>query len=243
MNDLINNIVKRYESFKLGDRSAQVDLDVSFVPLLPIFDQTNAKGKRLGGKITMTKVENQVSLIDFDFDEPSEGGTLVDQFATSLDLNSDVSSGVNRTLMMNPVAPDLFDLNPEGFTSPSSSSSFNPNPIPTSLHHYTSSIHNYPNTINWQSSSSSSSSLPPTLSPGAGVGNGRSTTPGPIQLSSSPLANSFSPAPLGHSFNSGHHSSIVPKGAERGTVARGGGTSSATNKSPDPFGDLLDLKF
>lgn len=239
MNDLINNIVKRYESFKLGDRSAQVDLDISFVPLLPFMDQTNAKGTRLGGKITKTKVENQVSLIDFDFDEPGE--TLVDQFATSLDLTSDVSSGVNRTLMMNPVAPDLFDLNPEGFTTPSSSANFNSNPIPTSLHHYTSSIPNYPNTINWQSSSSSSS-LTPTLSPGAGVGNGRSTTPGPIQLSSSPLDNSLSPAPLGHSFNSGH-SPIVPSGAERGTGVRGGGTSSATNKSSDPFGDLLDLKF
>ena len=31
MNDLINNIIKRYESFKGGDRSATADVDVSYV--------------------------------------------------------------------------------------------------------------------------------------------------------------------------------------------------------------------
>lgn len=31
MNDLINNIIKRYEAFKGGDRSATADVDVSYV--------------------------------------------------------------------------------------------------------------------------------------------------------------------------------------------------------------------
>ena len=31
MNDLINNVVNRYEAFKTGDRSATADVDVTYV--------------------------------------------------------------------------------------------------------------------------------------------------------------------------------------------------------------------
>ncbi|KAM0786809.1 hypothetical protein ACM66B_002241 [Microbotryomycetes sp. NB124-2] len=54
MNDLINNVVRRYESFKAGDRTATAEID----PALQ------------AGKPTKTRKNEPVSLIDFD-DEPS----------------------------------------------------------------------------------------------------------------------------------------------------------------------------
>ncbi|KDE04802.1 hypothetical protein MVLG_04766 [Microbotryum lychnidis-dioicae p1A1 Lamole] len=58
MNDLINNILKRYEAFKAGDRTAVAEIDPALGPS--------------GGKPSK-KVET--SLIDFDFDEPRAGAS------------------------------------------------------------------------------------------------------------------------------------------------------------------------
>ncbi|SCV69472.1 BQ2448_2492 [Microbotryum intermedium] len=58
MNDLINNILKRYEAFKAGDRTAVAEID-------PTLGSSGGKPSK--------KVET--SLIDFDFDEPRAGGS------------------------------------------------------------------------------------------------------------------------------------------------------------------------
>jgi len=58
MNDLINNVLNRYEAFKKGDRSATAEIDPAFAP----GTQTSATAKAKAAAA-------QVSLIDFDFDE------------------------------------------------------------------------------------------------------------------------------------------------------------------------------
>ncbi|KAK4052717.1 ARF-binding protein [Microbotryomycetes sp. JL201] len=74
MNDLINNVVRRYESFKAGDRTATAEIDPAFVRLHT-------------GKPTKTRKNEPVSLIDFD-DEP----TATTPNATSSNPMDDLAS-------------------------------------------------------------------------------------------------------------------------------------------------------
>lgn len=64
MNDLINNVVNRYDAFKKGDRSATAEIDPAFAP----GTATSAAGKAKAAAA-------QVSLIDFDFDEAPASAT------------------------------------------------------------------------------------------------------------------------------------------------------------------------
>ncbi|BGP11020.1 ARF-binding protein [Rhodotorula toruloides] len=119
INDLINNVIKRYEAFKAGDRSATAEIDPALA--------TGSAGAKAR---TQAK---QVSLIDFDDDEafaapspsPAPGPTASRSNAPSNPLD-DLAS-----LSLGPSAPasggaasggSLFDLNAAFSTPPSSSS-------------------------------------------------------------------------------------------------------------------------
>ncbi|EGU11103.1 VHS domain-containing protein [Rhodotorula toruloides ATCC 204091] len=129
INDLINNVIKRYEAFKAGDRSATAEIDPALAA-----GSAGAKAR------TQAK---QVSLIDFDDDEafaapspspaPAPTPSQPQPGARSNPLD-DLAS-----LSLSPSAPagasgaggtgSLFDLN-AAFSTPSSSST---NPPPSSL--------------------------------------------------------------------------------------------------------------
>ncbi|GAA5900958.1 uncharacterized protein JCM6883_004709 [Sporobolomyces salmoneus] len=122
INDLINNVTKRYESFKAGDRSATADIDPALA----------------GGPSSKAKAQaQQVSLIDFDDDSafaapsPNNASTPTTSNATKSNPMDDLAGLGSLSLgpSSNPFPPSstpttsaqsgsLFDLN-DAFTSPS----------------------------------------------------------------------------------------------------------------------------
>ncbi|KAI5478651.1 VHS domain containing protein [Pseudohyphozyma bogoriensis] len=125
MNDLINNVVKRYEAFKKGDRTTVAEIDASFSSA---DSQSKAKAQA-----------KQVSLIDFDFDEvapvagatPSAGAsTEIDDLTALSSLSLGPSPSLSFGSSSGPPPPpppkhidpmSLFDLNPSSFSSAPSS--------------------------------------------------------------------------------------------------------------------------
>ncbi|KAK4703946.1 hypothetical protein P7C70_g2263, partial [Phenoliferia sp. Uapishka_3] len=116
MNDLINNVVRRYEAFKAGDRSATADIDATFTT-----KESTAKAKTAA---------QQVSLIDFDFDEvapvaptpTSSSDPMMDDFSAlaSLSLGPSASTSSSPAPGQKPAQVDplsLFDLSPAGFSA------------------------------------------------------------------------------------------------------------------------------
>ncbi|SCZ97205.1 BZ3500_MvSof-1268-A1-R1_Chr4-2g07059 [Microbotryum saponariae] len=124
MNDLINNILKRYESFKAGDRTAVAEIDPALGPS--------------GGKQSK-KVET--SLIDFDFDEPRAGASNaspassnpMDDLSALSGLSLGVGADSSSAFASGPTSAQPFGSQQGGqqpkvdpmsfFNSPSSSSS------------------------------------------------------------------------------------------------------------------------
>ncbi len=81
MNDLINNVVNRYEAFKKGDRSATAEIDPAFAP-----GTATSKAKAQAA---------QVSLIDFDFDDapsPAPSGSNIPWSTTATNASSSRAS-------------------------------------------------------------------------------------------------------------------------------------------------------
>ena len=92
MNDLINNVLQRYESFKKGDRSATIEIDPASVFATPFqgisanvsdrsFQKKGSKSSsRSAGKAAAAPAPN---LIDFDFDAPATSGSSNGQNASN----------------------------------------------------------------------------------------------------------------------------------------------------------------
>ncbi|GAA6042452.1 hypothetical protein JCM8097_008461 [Rhodosporidiobolus ruineniae] len=119
INDLINNVIKRYEAFKAGDRSATAEID-------PALNSSSAAGSKARQQAA------QVSLIDFDdddaFNAPASGPTSPTPATSSSNPLNDLAS----LSLGGPSAPaaagnggGLFDLN-AAFPAPSSSSALPP---------------------------------------------------------------------------------------------------------------------
>lgn len=169
MNDLINNILRRYESFKAGDHTATADVDNSF----------------LSPDEKVKVAAQSVSLIDFDdFAEPEPASTTLDDF-NGLSLGSSTSNSNSQPL-------SLFDLEPSGFSSPSATMA--PSRM-TSNSQVSGSYFSNPPAPQTQSSARpnyASSSIPAAAiaspiqwgSP-ASSAPGRASTPGAIQLGDS----------------------------------------------------------
>lgn len=155
MNDLINNVVKRYESFKAGNRSATAEIDPTSVFLFsirlaepPYADPCHSNSFQTKESTSKAKkAAEQVSLIDFDFDEvapvasaaPATSNPMDDLSAlSSLSLGGEASSHPAP----NPPPPQrvdpmsLFDLNPNSFSSapsPTNGSSSYASPLPPAV--------------------------------------------------------------------------------------------------------------
>ncbi|ORY88230.1 VHS domain-domain-containing protein [Leucosporidium creatinivorum] len=183
MNDLINNVVKRYESFKAGDRSATAEIDPTFQT-----KESTSKAK---------KAAEQVSLIDFDFDEvapvaavaPAASSNPMDDLTALSGLNlggagpSHPAPNPPPQQRVDPMS--LFDLNPNSFSSPSASngsyasapppainSSSRPSAPPTTSaggSFFSNPAYASSSSIPWGSASGSNTPTTP-LSPGAGGG-------------------------------------------------------------------------
>ncbi|GAA5870301.1 hypothetical protein JCM8547_006597 [Rhodosporidiobolus lusitaniae] len=184
INDLINNVIKRYEAFKAGDRSATAEID-------PALNGSSAAGSKARQQAA------QVSLIDFDDDDafnaptspaPPHAGSSAPLAAgpsNPLDDLASLSLGGGSTAPGPAPSGGLFDLN-AAFGAPA------PAPSPYSTGGYSTATP--PPLQPTSSSSSAPSSSSNVVSPGGGTfftnpaysnssASSRSSTPmGAIQL-------------------------------------------------------------
>ncbi|GAA6023385.1 hypothetical protein JCM11491_006454 [Sporobolomyces phaffii] len=175
INDLINNVTKRYESFKGGDRSATADIDPALA----------------GGPSSKAKAQaQQVSLIDFDDDaafaapSPNNASTPTTANASTSNPMDDLASLGSLSLgpSSNPFPPpvpsstsaasaqagSLFDLN-DAFSSPAPApaNSSGSRPPPPAAPSSSGSFFTNP-AYSASSASSSSASIPWNTRPGSG---------------------------------------------------------------------------
>lgn len=219
MNDLINNIVNRYEAFKSGDRTATADIDSTYVnQLLSLSFQSEHVGLTFCGAFndrfgvvpgSSKPKEEAISLIDFDFDAvESTLDNSMSLAGLSMGAGSSSAPPANSSL-------SLFDLDSIDFAStpatvvPShtpSVSQISGSYFNNALNGNSSSSTGPLTTINWGNAPSNSK-----------IAEGeRSSTPGAIQLTRSPNT-ALSSSPFA--------------------------TTSQASSAKDPFGDLFDLKF
>ncbi|BGP19650.1 hypothetical protein JCM10213_000107 [Rhodosporidiobolus nylandii] len=117
INDLINNVINRYEAFKAGDRSATAEID-------PALSSSTAAGSKAKQQAA------QVSLIDFDDDDAFNAPTPSSTAPASAPpaASNPLDDLASLSLGPSPAAPStssssgLFDLN-AAFASPSPSTS------------------------------------------------------------------------------------------------------------------------
>lgn len=251
MNDLINNVVKRYESFKAGDRSATAEIDPTLVfpapvPLETPFANLSRRGYSFQTKESTSKAKKaaeQVSLIDFDFDEvapiaapASAASNPMDDLTalSSLDLGGGSSHPTPNPPPQQRVDPmSLFDLNSNSFSSaPASNGAYSSAPPPA---------------IN------SSRSAPPASAGGSFFSNpayASSSTSSTIPWGTS-ASGSTTPLSPGGAISLGTNSrpSSAASGLQAGAGGKGWGTSpplpQLPNQAPAPppkkdaFEDLL----
>ncbi|KAL8278964.1 hypothetical protein RQP46_008633 [Phenoliferia psychrophenolica] len=261
MNDLINNVVRRYEAFKAGDREATADIDATFATT-----DSTAKAKTAA---------QQVSLIDFDFDEvapaaaaapaaSSSSDPMMDDFAalSSLSLGPSTSTSFSSPAPPRPPQVDplsLFDLSPAGFSSTPSQNQQQQQP-------------SYPQSFSSQqpqqppvTGGGSFFSNPAYNGSGARVNNGKAPQ-SQYQPSASPInwGNSSSSSPIGRASTPSAPGAIQLPGAGQAYASNGNGngngntngngsswqqqqTVKTTSTGPPPpkdaFADLLGDDF
>lgn len=169
----------------------------------------------------------QVSLIDFDFDDPpppASATSPLDQFG-GLSLGPSSPTTAESKPSPNSQILSLFDLNPEGFSPMAPSQTTSKSQVSGSYFANPASSANY---ASGQGGSSSSSAVPiqwgSTGSPAGSPALGRSSTPGAIQLS-----DSYAAPPPSSASTMNLNGSSTPT------------TTKAAGKAKDPFGDLEGL--
>lgn len=241
MNDLINNIVTRYEAFKAGDRNATADIDATFTS-----GESTKKAK---------VAAQQVSLIDFDFDEVAPAPTTsvgAPTYSNPLEELASLSLGPSASSSSYPapgppIPPkhqtdpmSLFDLETSAFSSPAS---------------YTQQLQQPP-LLAQQSLQPRQTSGPGSFFSNPAYGHATSSPSSPYSSSSSrgPTPNSNGNGKQPIVWGSSGTSSPVGKASTPvtpGVIQLGGGSNGSwqqqqqttiqppRGKDKDPFGDLL----